>query len=293
VTSKPALLKALLRNKRSILMEAHNGISAKIVQEAGFCGIWASGFTMASSLGLRDANEASWTQILNNVELIADAADLPVLVDGDTGFGNFNNVRRLVRKLEQRGIAGVCLEDKSFPKANSFSAAHHKLVPIAEFVGKIRAALDHRVDHDFCVVARTEALIGGRPLAEALERAEAYREAGADAIVIHSKRSDAAEVMEFSKKWGCRAPLLAIPTTYPTTSIESLYRAGVTTVVWANHIFRGAVSAMRRIARQVHDQESVAAIGNDIASVDDILNLVDTNELLDAERRYGLPPDPS
>jgi len=269
-------------------MEAHNGMSAKIVKEAGFAGIWASGFTMAAALGLRDANEASWTQVLNNVELIADAVGIPVLMDGDTGFGNFNNVRRLVRKLEQRGIAGVCLEDKSFPKANSFSAARHALVSKEEFSGKLRAALDNRIDNDFCIVARTEALIGGTTVTEALDRADAYREAGADAVVIHSRRSDAKEVLEFAERWHRRTPLLAIPTTYPTASIDSLYQAGVTTIIWANHTFRGAVAAMQRITRQIHTQGSVAAIEGDIASVNDILDLVDTTELLDAERRYGL-----
>jgi phosphoenolpyruvate phosphomutase len=288
MAKKSAALRVLLDSKASILMEAHNGMSAKIVQEAGFAGIWASGFTMAAALGLRDANEASWTQVLNNVELIADAVDIPVLLDGDTGFGNFNNVRRLVRKLEQRGIAGVCLEDKSFPKANSFSAGRHELVPTVEFSGKIRAALDHRVDHDFCIVARTEALISGATLTEALDRAEAYREAGANAILIHSKRSDAEEVLKFADHWRGRTPLLAIPTTYPTAPIESLYHAGVTTIIWANQIFRGAVTAMRRIARQIHTQKSIAAIEGDVASIHDILELVDTNELIDAEMRYGL-----
>jgi len=288
VASRAAVLRALLESKTSILMEAHNGMSAKIVKEAGFAGIWASGFTMAAALGLRDANEASWTQVLNNVELIADAVGIPVLMDGDTGFGNFNNVRRLVRKLEQRGIAGVCLEDKSFPKANSFSAARHALVSKEEFSGKLRAALDNRIDNDFCIVARTEALIGGTTVTEALDRADAYREAGADAVVIHSRRSDAKEVLEFAERWHRRTPLLAIPTTYPTASIDSLYQAGVTTIIWANHTFRGAVAAMQRITRQIHTQGSVAAIEGDIASVNDILDLVDTTELLDAERRYGL-----
>src|SRR5260221_8762464 len=160
--NKTTRLKEMLLSKKiEYLMEAHSGLSAKIVEEAGFEGIWASGLSISASLGVRDNNEASWTQTLDVLEFMADATTLPILVDGDTGFGNFNNVRRLVRKLEQRGIAGVCLEDKSFPKANSFSAARHDLVSIAEFAGKIRAACDHRIDHDFRIVARTEALIGG------------------------------------------------------------------------------------------------------------------------------------
>lgn len=100
-------------------MEAHNGISAKIVQETGFKGIWGSGLSMSGSMGLRDSNEASWTQVLNNIEYMSDCTNIPILLDGDTGYGNFNNARRLIKKLEQRDIAGVCFEDKLFPKTNS------------------------------------------------------------------------------------------------------------------------------------------------------------------------------
>jgi phosphoenolpyruvate phosphomutase len=111
IVAAPATRSALLRQAiegpdLSFLMEAHNGLSAKIVEEAGFGGIWASGLTISASLGLRDSNEASWTQVLDVLEYMADASSLPILVDGDTGYGNFNNVRRLVRKLGERGIAG-------------------------------------------------------------------------------------------------------------------------------------------------------------------------------------------
>ena len=115
-----ALRQLLLSPDLSFLMEAHNGLSAKIVEEAGFQGIWASGLSISASLGVRDNNEASWTQVLEVLEFMADATSIPMLVDGDTGFGNFNNVRRLVRKLCDRGVAGVCIEDKLFPKTNSF-----------------------------------------------------------------------------------------------------------------------------------------------------------------------------
>ncbi|MDP7419527.1 MAG: isocitrate lyase/phosphoenolpyruvate mutase family protein, partial [Gammaproteobacteria bacterium] len=94
------------------LLEAHNGITAKIGEEAGFKGLWAGGLCMSAQYGVRDSNEASWTQILEMLEFMADATSVPILLDGDTGYGNFNNVRRLVRKLEQRGIAAVCIEDK-------------------------------------------------------------------------------------------------------------------------------------------------------------------------------------
>ena len=109
------LRQMLLSDKLEFLMEAHNGLSARIVREAGFSGIWGSGLTISAQFGVRDNNEASWTQVVDMLEFMADASDLPILLDGDTGYGNFNNMRRLVRKLEQRGIAGVCIEDKQFP----------------------------------------------------------------------------------------------------------------------------------------------------------------------------------
>src|SRR5919201_1327493 len=119
--SKTQQFKRLLQSKRlEFLMEAHNALSARIVEEAGFRGIWASGLSISAALGVRDNNEASWTQVLEVVEFMSDATRIPILLDGDTGFGNFNSVRRLVTKLEQRGIAGVCIEDKLFPKTNSF-----------------------------------------------------------------------------------------------------------------------------------------------------------------------------
>ena len=154
--SRPARLRALLDSPAlSFLMEAHSGLSAKIVEEAGFEGVWASGLSISAALGVRDNNEASWTQVLDVLEFMADATMLPILVDGDTGYGNFNNVRRLVRKLGERGIAGVCLEDKLFPKTNSFLGERQSLADTAEFCGRIRAGKDAQIDAAFSIVART------------------------------------------------------------------------------------------------------------------------------------------
>jgi len=198
----------LLSPELEFIMEAHNGLSAKIAEEAGFKGIWGSGLSISASLGVRDNNEASWTQVLEVVEYMSDATKIPILLDGDTGYGNFNNMRRLVKKLEQRNIAGVCIEDKLFPKTNSFIRGEKQpLADIEEFAGKIKAGKDMQTDDDFCIVARVEALIAGWGLAEALKRAEAYRQAGADAILIHSKISKADEILAFMREWAGRSPL--------------------------------------------------------------------------------------
>ena len=200
--SKTAQFRRLLDpSALSFIMEAHNGLSARIVEEAGFQGIWASGLSISAALGVRDNNEASWTQILEVLEFMSDATTVPILVDGDTGYGNFNNMRRLLTKLTQRGIAAVCIEDKLFPKTNSFIGHAQPLADIDEFCGKIKAGKDSQLDDDFSIIARIEALISGWGLGEALRRAEAYHKAGADAVLIHSKQSTADEVLAFCKEW--------------------------------------------------------------------------------------------
>src|SRR5258708_2465006 len=203
---KTARLKAMLSAPSlSFLMEAHNGLSAKIAEEAGFEGIWGSGLSISAALGVRDNNEASWTQVLEVVEFMSDATSVPILLDGDTGYGNFNSMRRLVGKLEQRGVAGVCIEDKIFPKTNSFiRGSAQPLAEIDEFAGKIKAGKEAQRDDDFVIVARVEAFIAGWGLDEALRRAEAYRAAGADAILIHSALRAPTEILAFKKEWADR-----------------------------------------------------------------------------------------
>jgi phosphoenolpyruvate phosphomutase len=287
--SRPSRLRAMLTSPTTeFLMEAHNGISARIVEEAGFGGIWASGLAISAQFGVRDCNEASWTQVLDMAEFMSDATRIPILLDGDTGYGSFNNVRRLVRKLEQRRIAGVCLEDKLFPKTNSFlGGPSQPLAAMDEFCGKIKAATDTRLDPDFCIVARVEALIAGRGQREALRRAEAYEEAGADAILIHSKRESAAEILAFAEEWADRLPLVIVPTTYFSTPTDAFRRAGVSMVVWANQMIRASIRAMQSVAAEVRRRESLVSIDERIAPLEEIFRLQDVDELRQAEHRYA------
>jgi phosphoenolpyruvate phosphomutase len=270
----------------SYLMEAHSGLSAKIVEEAGFPGIWASGLTISASLGLRDSNEASWTQVLDVLEFMADSTALPILIDGDTGYGNFNNVRRLVRKLGDRHIAGVCIEDKLFPKTNSFVGERQPLAEMEEFCGRIKAGKDSQSDDDFVIVARTEALISGHGMDEALQRAEAYHAAGADAILIHSKQKTAAEILAFAERWQNRCPLLIVPTTYHSTPTSLFRQAGISTVIWANHNLRASITAMRDTSRRIWEDESLHEVEGRVAGVQDVFRIVGNAELEAAERRY-------
>ena len=286
-TSKAAQFKTALNSPElEFIMEAHNGLSAKIVEEAGFKGIWASGLSISSALGVRDNNEASWTQVLEVLEFMSDATTIPILVDGDTGYGNFNNMRRLVQKLDQRNIAAVCIEDKLFPKTNSFIGQAQPLADIEEFCGKIKAGKDSQLDDDFSVIARVEALISGWGMEEALKRAEAYHAAGADGILIHSKMATADEILRFANEWGNRAPVVIVPTMYYKTPTDDYRSHNISLAIWANHNLRAALSAMRDVTRRIKEEESLVGIEEEIASVREVFDIAGNKELAEAERRY-------
>ena len=280
----------LMSRELEFLMECHNGLSAKIAEEAGFKGLWGSGLSISASLGVRDNNEASWTQVLDVAEYISDATTIPMLLDGDTGYGNFNNMRRLVMKLEQRNVAGVCIEDKIFPKTNSFLRGEAQpLADVDEFCGKIKAGQDTKLDDDFVIIARVEALIAGWGLAEAVKRAEAYRLAGADAILMHSKISKPDEILAFMKEWGERAhtcPVVIVPTKYYSTPTNVFREANVSLCIWANHQMRAAVTAMQNVTKTIFTEQSLMSVEDKVASVKEVFRLQNDSELEEAEKLY-------
>ncbi|MFZ1746584.1 MAG: phosphoenolpyruvate mutase [Nitrospirales bacterium] len=279
--------KLLLSPQLEFICEAHNGLSAKIVEEAGFHGIWASGLSISAQFGVRDNNEASWTQVLDNLEFMSDAARIPILLDGDTGYGNFNNMQRLIRKLEQRHIAAVCIEDKLFPKTNSFLKGDTQpMADMEEFCGKIKAGKDAQSDPDFCIIARVEAFICGWGLAEALRRAEAYRQAGADGILIHSALAVPDEILAFKREWSNRSPVVIVPTKYYSTPTDVFRQHGFSMVIWANHMLRAAVATMQTTARVLKEQENLLFIEDNIVPVSEVFRLQGADELMEAEQRY-------
>ncbi len=287
IVSKPTQLRRLLDpSELSFIMEAHNGLSARIVEESGFQGIWASGLSISAALGVRDNNEASWTQVLEVLEFMSDATSIPILVDGDTGYGNFNNMRRLVTKLSQRGVAGVCIEDKLFPKTNSFIGHAQPLADVEEFCGKIKAGKDSQLDDDFSVIARIEALISGWGLDEALRRAEAYHEAGADAVLIHSKQSTPDEVLAFTREWANRCPVVIVPTIYYDTPTDVFREHEIALVIWANHNMRAAMKAMQDVSEEIFETESLVGVEKRVPSVREVFRIAGNDELAEAEARY-------
>lgn len=254
-------LRRLLAGPRTIrLIGAHDALGARMAEHAGFEGVWASGFEIAASYAVPDASIVTLTEHLAAARAMSQAAGLPVVADCDTGYGEALQFSYAVRQFEAAGVAGVCIEDKLFPKINSFAQGSQELLPIADFVAKLRAGQEARRDPDFVIVARVEALIAGCGLAETLHRARAYADAGADAVLVHSKATDVAEIAAVACAWDRPVPLVAVPTTYYQVSAEELAALGIKVVIYANHGLRAALKAMEETYAEILRSGSTATV---------------------------------
>ena len=281
-----ALRELLTRDSMGFLMEAHNGMSAKVAEEAGFEGLWGSGLSISASMGVRDNNEMSWTQVLDLLEFMGDATTIPLLLDGDTGLRQLQQhapARAEARDARHRGRLhrGQALpEDEQLHRRQPAAGGHGRVLR-EDQGGQGRPG-----DDNFSIVARVEALIAGWGLGEALKRAEAYRRAGADAILIHSKQSKPDEILAFMAEWGDRGPVVIVPTTYYSTPTEAFRDAGVSVVIWANHSMRSALTAMQQTAQQLREEESLLNVEDRIVTVKEVFRIQGASELEEAEKRY-------
>jgi phosphoenolpyruvate phosphomutase len=280
--------RTLLRGPGIVLAAgAHDALSAKLAEEAGFDAIWASGFGISAVQAVPDANILTLTETLEAVRRIVDAVDVPVIADCDNGYGNAINVMRTSGEFERAGAAGICIEDNEFPKRCSFYAGvRRELVPVEEHARKIEAATAARRDPAFLVIARTEALIAGLGLDEALRRARAYAEAGADAVLVHSKSSDFSELRSFAAAWDGGVPLVAVPTTYPDVAAAELQAAGFRMAIFANQALRAAIVAMRATLREMRASGAAASVEGRIAPLEEVYALVGVPELKANEQRF-------
>lgn len=255
------------------LIGAHDALGARLAERAGFDAVWASGFELSASQGLPDIGLVTMTEQLAAAQSMARSVAIPVLADCDTGYGDEHNVAHMVRCFEEAGVAAVCLEDKTFPKRNSFLPVEQELVPIPEFVAKLRAAKAAQRDPDFAVVARVEALVAGLGAAETLRRARAYAAAGADAVLVHSKDKSPDTVLGVVQAWRSPVPLVLVPTTYFTVTAAELEALGVRMVIYANHGLRSAVRAMEETYARILATGSTAAVEGTIAPLAEIFAL--------------------
>lgn len=284
---KTKKLRELLNSKKiTRLVGAHNAVSAKLVEKNNFDAIWASGFEISTSYGMPDTNILTLTDLVHVTGIITNAVSIPVLVDGDSGFGNCHNVMQSVRLLESRGVAGICIEDKPFPKVNSFIDCRQSLIDVDEFCGRIMAAKDAQIDSDLVIVARIEALISGLGMEEALKRAYKYQSAGADALLIHSKKDTTCEIDEFMGHWNGNIPVIIVPTTYPSITLHDMDRIGISGVIYANQGLRCMVKATDMMLKELYNSNSLNSISNQISSMDEIFSLQNMSSFKEVESKY-------
>lgn len=290
--SKCKLLKNLISNpnKLSFLMECHSGLSARIIEETGFEGGWISGLSLSAQAGVRDRNELSFKEVADLCYYICSRVSIPMLLDMDTGYGDYNTASTAIKMIEKSGVAGVCIEDKLFPKHNSFlSNSGSDLEDAYKFAGKIKAIKDSTEDPDFVVVARLEEFISGAGVDEAFRRAIIYSDAGADAILVHSKKSDCFEIDEFMKLWsreGSPKPIIIVPTKYYKTPTNHFRDLKISTVIWANHNLRASIKAMQEVSSEIYRSESLTLSEPHIATVSEIFRLQRDYELEEKEKEY-------
>lgn len=270
------------------VMAAHSPLSALLAEEAGFDALWASGFELSALYGLPDMSLISMTQHLDMLRSIAGRTTLPIIADIDTGYGNAINVIHAVHEYERAGASAVVIEDKTFPKVTSLMAGgRQELLRIEEFQGKIEAAVATRRDPNFLVIARTEALIAGLGETEALHRAKAYVEAGAEMVLIHSKKTDASEIESFSRAWGGSVPLAIVPNAYPDLDAERVKALGnIRVMIYGNYGIRAAATAMRETFRRIIADGGVQNVHKDILPVEEIFDLQNVDSVKAAEARF-------
>lgn len=254
------LRRLLSRPKMVRLIGAHNALGAKMAERAGFDGVWSSSFEISASYAVPDASILTRSEHLAVAQRMCMAVNVPVIADCDTGYGDAFHFAHAVREFETAGVAGVCIEDKQFPKLNSFAPGKQELVSIDAFVDKLRAGKRAQRVSDFVIIARVEALIAGCGQDEALTRARAYADAGADAVLIHSKSSTVDELAGVARAWNRSVPLVAVPTSYYRTTVEELESLGIKMVIYANHGLRCALQAMERAYAEILGSGSTAVL---------------------------------
>ncbi|MFX0092578.1 MAG: isocitrate lyase/phosphoenolpyruvate mutase family protein [Candidatus Hodarchaeota archaeon] len=271
--------KALIRT-----VGAHDGLTAKLVEINKFDGIWASGLEISASHMVPDASILTMTDFLEAAIEMNEATSIPIIADCDTGFGNLNNVARMVSKYESNGIAAVCIEEKKHPKINSlYCSDKDSIVPIHDFVAKLIAARKARKTKDFMIFARIEALVLGLESEEAIKRAKAYAQAGADGIFVHAKAQQ--QIVNFVKEWDGEAPLIICPTLYPSFTEKEIRRLKkIKMVIYANHILRTAIMAINSTLNEIY-HNGIVKIDKKITSLSEVFELQGMNAMVKNEKK--------
>ena len=265
-----------------------DALNARLVAAEGFKAIYMTGGgTSAVRLGMPDVGLLTMSEMVDNAGRIADASGLPVISDADTGYGNPLNVQRTVRAFEKAGVAAIHLEDQEFPKRCGHLSGK-TLVPMPDMANTIRAACDARVDGDFSIIARTDAL-GVEGIERALERARAYEKAGADMIFVEAPLN-LDHLAAIPKAFRVPALLnMSVSGKTPLLSTVELAKLGYKVAIYPNFGTLVALAAVRNYLRQLRETGTVTQFVKEMASFTEWFDLMGLQEVKAVEERYGLP----
>jgi len=285
--SKSSVLRKKLESNSIVKVGgAFDAMSAKLVETSGFDAVWAGSFAISATHALPDASILTMTEFFDVASNMASTCEIPIIADCDTGYGGPSNVNHMVKKYENAGVSSICIEDKTFPKQNSLlENGKNDLISEKEFVAKILSAKEARIDKDFLIIARVEALISGVGMNEALKRATAYENAGADAILIHSKQKTPDEIFEFADSWKGSVPLVVVPTTYDNVKISDLSLHNIKMIIFANQTLRVAHLATTKLLREMVNAERISDVNEEMSTMQDIFNLQEMYDIKSKEKK--------
>jgi phosphoenolpyruvate phosphomutase len=253
---------------------AHDALSAVLLEQAGFPAVWVSGFGVsAAQFAMPDVNLVTMTESVQATRRIAESVSIPVIVDADNGFGDATNTMRAVREYGLAGAAGVCIEDNTFPKRCSlYPGAPRELISIEEMCQKLEAAKRAAEPFGILLIARIESLIADRGIPDAVKRANAYAEAGADAILIHAKCF--APLREIARSGKLKKPQIVVPTLFSETSFKDMADCGIAGAIYANQMLRCMVHACRRMASRMLSAGALTELDDAISTLSEVNKLV-------------------
>ena len=286
-----SLVDIIKKKGHAIGLEAHSGLSGLVTEKLDFDFIWESSLTDSASKGLPDASIVGNESRIHTIDEILNVTTKPMIVDGDTG-GDEDNFRFLIKRLENQGVSAVIIEDKIFPKRNSFGGTVGAGMEDPDiFSKKLKVGMETKSTNDFLVIARLESLIAGLGMNETMLRAEKYINSGVDGIMIHSKLKDPVEILEFIPKYeklcdrlGRRPYLIAVPTTYNSITDPELIKSGVDIIIHANHLLRASYKSMLETAQLISQSKRSLEADQNISSVKEVFSAVGYDKILERDK---------
>jgi phosphoenolpyruvate phosphomutase / 2-hydroxyethylphosphonate cytidylyltransferase len=281
-------LRRLIDAKKIVrILESHSGLTGLIIEKTSydnngikeeFDGMWSSSLTDSTSKGKPDIEQVDLTTRLHAINDMLECTTKPMIYDGDTG-GKPEHFQYTVRTLERLGISAVIIEDKTGLKKNSLfgTAVPQTRDTIEDFTHKIRTGKNSQVTEDFMIIARIESFILGDTLEDAIERAHAYKAAGADGIMIHSKDKSGEDIKSFCvefRKTNKTTPIIVVPSSYNHIKEEELIAWGANVVIYANHLLRASFPSMQNVAQTILKNKRTLELDDTCMSIKDILELI-------------------